>query len=434
MTREPKTTKAAHNDSQAAAYDRRPSAISQPASRSIQLASSEKQQPEGLLVPPGREHIKPFQLRSANAGQVTQRVNYPSDTHGTIEKPMLLGTQGEKEVTGAELQTEIIRLVKKGGDKESGGYRLGTYAFRPDGITRVDDPYPEKHGMDMLPEKFDVGSIDPLIAPLVIGTMRDAGQLAYLLENWKAINSTHDVVIDVDCQFNRNGEVGFHKDSRGTTVFFNLTFSNKADMQGPDFYPDLTGAPDLEEKLPAVVQIDIAERRQREKEMQAKAGGANALAVIQSPKLGPWGRVSLSDANLYHSTPKMGHRNKTPLPPFDRSYYIELLTHLTKSEGDFHDYFKGQNDQELMNWLIIKSEPYNAHNSESQAMKGQQDAMRDVTATRTRRLSQDLDNGNITQAALNKQKKTPRTFIRTWIRMFPRSQQATSMEEDNSRL
>jgi len=71
------------------------------------------------------------------------------------------------------------------------------------------------------------------ILDLVGGTLWDAKQLEYLDKNFDAIDPTHAIVIDVDWYLERTqSDVGFHKDSRGTTLFVNLTYSNEREMQG----------------------------------------------------------------------------------------------------------------------------------------------------------------------------------------------------------
>lgn len=541
MTREPEKTHKAYNPSNAVANDRSPLTISQPAAQPLQTASSEKQQ-EGVIIPAGREDMKPFQLQTNNSGlpdglrsgieqlsgismdsvkvhynsgepaqlsayayardndihigpgqekhlpheawhvvqqkqgrvqplthingnvpvnndpsleqeattmggnamqmmtdhplrsagtagyagrPVTQLVQLPGDSTGNITRIMHARPSAQKDVTeyitGAQLQQEIIGLVKK--NDSPGGYRLGTFEFKPGALIRILDPYPENHGMPKLPGDVDVENLDSRIKPLITGILTDAGQLTYLQQNWAAISKTHDVVIDVDCQFNRTqSSLGFHKDSRGNTLFFNLSFSNQAPMQGPDFYQDLIGSPELEWKLPEVVQGDIAERRDRERRIQHEAGG---LGPIESPKLASWGRVSLSDANIYHSTPKMGRRNQ--YPPFHRATYIDLLVEKFVAQGDFRAFFTGLSDQELINWLQNETEPYNRHNSESISLRGQEDAMRDAASQRTRRLSTELKQGTTQQQDLDLQKVMPRTFIRTWVRTIPRPILASPM-------
>ena len=56
------------------------------------------------------------------------------------------------------------------------------------------------------------------IIVLVANTLGEAGQLQYLNKNSAAIRETHDIVVDVDWYLERTqSDVGFHKDSRGTT-------------------------------------------------------------------------------------------------------------------------------------------------------------------------------------------------------------------------
>lgn len=346
---------------------------------------------------------------TSSTTEIVQKVDYPSDSIGTADKHMAnrtyAGSDEIEAVSGAKLQQEIIEMAKAAEAQETGGYRLGTFGFNlPHSLSRIPDPHPENHGMRMLPHEFDTAPLDQLIIPLVVGTLAQSGQLKYLEKNWASISRTHDVVIDVDCQFNRTqGSLGFHKDSRGTTVFFNLTYSNEAPMQGPDFYQDHDGAPDLEMRLPVEVQKDIAGRRYQER--------ASGDTEIHSPRLPAFARVSLSDPNLYHSTPKLGHRTR-----HDRATMIEQLTTKYASQGDFRQYFEGQSDEQLYGWI----EQYNFHKTESATLGEQEAEMRTRAATRKRRLSTDLSTGDVTQEELNDQAQLPRTFIRTWVRMVPK--------------
>jgi hypothetical protein len=136
--------------------------------------------------------------------------------------------------------------------------------------------------------------------------MQAAGQWDYLQDKWAEISATHVIAVDVDVYLDRMGEVGFHKDSRGTTVFVNLTYANeKAEIQGPEWFADITETKTgLVETLPDVVWSDITEG----KKTQAKKHEEN---IIDTRRLPAYGCVSFSDPNFYHSSP-LGRRRKTP--------------------------------------------------------------------------------------------------------------------------
>ncbi|MYM67106.1 hypothetical protein GTP45_09720 [Pseudoduganella sp. FT55W] len=385
-----------------------------PDSRSDSLRLSHHGQ--AASISPQTAQLKDYaQLMANGSTDVVQKVDYPADSVGSFDRTMAKSvnreTGGSVDISGAELQRRIIQTAQKLQGADTGGFRLGTINFEPGApLTRIDDPQPEGHGMQPLPDDFDPARLDTLIRPLVKGTLQDSGQWTYLLKNWPEISRSHQVVIDVDCQFNRaQGALGFHKDSRGSTVFFNLTFSNAAPMQGPDFYQDHYGVEDLEWNLPPEVQSDIASRREQEIEEDDTS--------IHSPVLPAFGRVSLSDPNLYHSTPKLGHRTRPP-EHFERSELIDQLVQTYRHKGNFRNFFEGKSDEELLHYV----EPYNLHNTESELL-GQEaeEILRGEAELKQRRLSVDLTNDDTLQSALDEQAKLPRTFIRTWVRMVPKN-------------
>jgi hypothetical protein len=107
------------------------------------------------------------------------------------------------------------------------------------------------------------------IVDLVNATLRDAGQLKYLDDNSEEIRKTHAIIIDVDWYRERTqSDVGFHKDSRGTTLFVNLTYDNPRAMQGASTKLDREGQPQLEQTLPAEVRKDLRERREEYKKIE----------------------------------------------------------------------------------------------------------------------------------------------------------------------
>jgi hypothetical protein len=362
----------------------------------------------------GRRSDRAYRLDVADVAEHATGA-YPADSIGTFNRPMARRTRhvfGEqrREISGAQLQRRIINLLKNADGPNTGGYRLGTFLFTPPkSFQRTPDPHVERHGMTMLPSTFDVGSIDPLIVPLITGTLRDAGQIAYLVRNWDEISQTHLIIVDVDCQYDRRGNVGFHKDSRGHTVFFNLTYSNEESMQGPDAYQDHRGVAAHERNLPRVVQEDIATRRDRER----TAGDT----TIHSDRLPRFGRVSLSDANLFHTTPRLGHRLQPPRA-YNRATMIDQLVQTYDSIGrrGLRRHFDTMSDDELRG----HADPYSTHNTEAESKRGEQEAMVMTSARRRRALSVDLNEGRITQEALDREAAIPRTFIRTWVRMIPR--------------
>ena len=143
------------------------------------------------------------------------------------------------------------------------------------------------------------------------GTLTAAGQLKYLQDNFAAINPTHVIIVDVDWYRERTqSDVGFHKDSRGTTLFVNLTYNNAEKMQGASTKPDLEGQKALEEKLPQAVREDLRKRRKRYNRNPEPG-------KVTEREVGPYARLSFADPSIWHSTPLLGHRIERAQPPTD---------------------------------------------------------------------------------------------------------------------
>ncbi|MCE4554335.1 DUF4157 domain-containing protein [Pelomonas cellulosilytica] len=338
---------------------------------------------------------------------IAQLVNFPKDSTGSLDDVKTKVGEGDKEreVTGTKLQEEILELARTAG--QEGGYRLGSYYLSHGGqLARKREADDEKHGMPLLPETFDVAPLDELVKPYIFLTLGDAKQLDYIKENADQIFKTHDVVIDVDCQFDRTGQVGFHKDSRGTTTFVNLTFTNDKSMQGTENYEDLEGDPGLEEKLPEEVRRDIEKRRVEHKEPD----------VIRAPRLREHGRISFSDPNIYHSTPLLGHRKPFQGETLTYGYIKKALDGMLPKGEEL--------GTDMNHWVQLYKKYiggiYSSHGFEELSKRKETRATKqNATLHRTRALSTDLSS-TATRQWLAEQVKLTRTFIRTWVRFVPR--------------
>lgn len=349
---------------------------------------------------------------------ITQLENYPADSTGTIDKIMAKaeGESGDVDVSGTQIQKWIIDWARKD-PKGKSGYRLGSYDMSNTGSLKrkVDNVGEELHGMEPITISKELENYDPWIIIYIKNILKDAGQWDYIIENEAAIFANHRVIVDVDCQFDRTGNVGFHKDSRGSTAFVNLTFSNDEPMTGTDNYEDLEGDPGLEEELPGVVKFDIAERRDKHKLAAAGAEGLEKkdATSIRGERLPSHGRISFSDPNLYHSTPRMGHRYKVA----SSESMENIKEHLIRTQPKHTAFWNVASDQQLRAYM----EPYNLHGFEKKSsFKGEENAHTVAkslaTQKRERRLSQKLDDHSINQSDLEQEAKIPRTFIRTWVR------------------
>jgi hypothetical protein len=338
-----------------------------------------------------------------------------------------------EECTGAKVQAKILEefkeVAKKNpiktnkGDVIAGGYRIGSYdltcAESTCELRRRKDSNEENHGMSELPKAYDVSGIDVDVAMFVLHVLSSAGQLKYIVDNAEEIYKAHRVVVDVDCQFDRRGQVGFHKDSRGTTAFVNLTFNNEDEMQGTDLYEDLQGDIGLEEKLPPEVQSDILLRREK-----AKLSGSNP---VESYRLRRHGRISFSDPNRYHSTPEMGHRAKpTGTEKIgDIVNYLGSLSFVPVEIGVALSDLPNQPEEKLRKWYAIYLNKYNWHLFEKESsLLGEEYEKTKNVSKKERRISRDLtseeEKGDSSyQDSLDTEKSEVRTFIRSWVRFVP---------------
>jgi hypothetical protein len=313
-----------------------------------------------------------------------QLVGLPEDSSGSMEQAKIDG----RSETGAELQKRLIRrlsdivsVVNRWPSLSltpQGGYRLCTYKYRKEGAKdklSIDIEHrQENHGMPKFPMDIVTGSdIDIEIKELVVATLKQANQWGYLTNNFDKIGMTSDVLIDVDWYISRTQDrVGFHKDSRGTTMFVNLTYDNEEEMQSAEKYDDLDGVPELERGFPSVVKEDLEVRR---KKMVKESRG---LLEIGSRRLPRYGRVSFSDPSVWHSTPRLGRR--------------------------------------------ITKDSFNAHgiSSELQLSEDRKEMLRGRAARLPRRLSMELLRGRVTSEELGAEALKPRGFIRSWVRVVPK--------------
>ena len=358
----------------------------------------------------------------SHAGAV-QLKGYPKDAIESLDNLTGIVDLGNEthELNGGKLQDEILERAREAGS--SGGYRLGSFLYQPNGtlLRTTEKSLEEAHGMSGLPNTFDVAGIDPYLKGFILMTLKAAKQLDYIQQNSPALFDKHWVVVDVDCQFDRAGTVGFHKDSRGTTAFFNLSFQNEEDMIGPEYYEDLEGDTGLEKYLPEVVKEDIKERRDN----KLKKYSHPKDAPIKVKKLGRHGLISISDANRWHSTPLMGHRESTDehrsaMEHMTREQLLRTL--LAQYPSEHHEQIKQNSDEELREDFL---DSYHAHAFEEHSawksdeeQKGQ--SMKSNAIKRSRRLSTVLSKKDIQQEALNEMAQKKRTFIRTWVRFVPK--------------
>lgn len=407
----------------------------------------------------------------ASGGAIAQLAHLPPDSTGELSDMKFTVDKdkpGEKEITGQQLQTELIEALSKVEDVKQGfGYRLASFRYEGKGTFEkdTDDYHVENHGMLKWPGNIDdhLGNVRALMH----GTLAISGQLAYLDENFAKIAPTHVIIIDVDWYLERTqSDVGFHKDSRGTTLFVNLTYNNPQAMQGAATKFDREGQPELEKSFPEEVKGDLEERRESYKKIKPD----DKVGDLKEEEVKPYARLSFSDPSVWHSTPLLGHRVEKLPPPTDEKTLAKYLvkagykpylyegivnyypTSTPEERQAVYDRFVNGNetvadDDELQDklrenefteddifgywenytpeafWLsdeIEATDKYNEHGISDEIEAVNPEKLAQEVKDRSRRLSIDLTEGRKKQEDLNEEASRPRTFIRTWVRLVPR--------------
>lgn len=388
----------------------------------------------------------------------------PDDSVGSLKD---MPVKGEKEITAEGLQRRLIDKLKEVG-QVGFGYRLVSLSYRAGEFEKDErTTHDEEHGMKPWPADIDDNLGD--IKLLVHSTLQAAGQLAYLDKNSEEIGKTHEVIVDVDWYRERTqSDVGFHKDSRGTTLFVNLTYDNALKMQGASTKPDLEGQAKLEEGLPDEVQKDLKARR------LGYAQKGLASGDIKEEEVDPYARISFSDPSVWHSTPLLGHRIEHEAPPTDDVETVEKYLgraghapHFYRGIVEYYkvnyepqrifDFFrdkKGSKAQvtveswdvlapelsklgyafrELYGWRDRYPSPlsfwkalpgtgsidkYNKHGISDKIAPQNGPELTEAVKAKRRPLSVKLNESPLLQNGLNEEAKRPRTFIRTWVRLI----------------
>lgn len=360
---------------------------------------------------------------------IVQLVDYPADSIGTINE---LTKVGKTKIHGAMLQHNILAAAQEVYSElppgTPGGFRLGSYVLSPEGAL-TDKPdavqggeHEEDHGMPYFPADQRGRLPEGEIQKLIQVTLTQAGQWTYLMNPANSsIFDTHQVIIDVDCQFNRTGAVGFHKDSRGTTAFVNLTFRNEEKMTGTEHYEDIKGDPGQEKQLPDIVRQDIAGRREA-----ARITASGALPPIEGQELPAYGRISFSDPNLYHSSPLMGNRYGSAHSNIQDSWASTskeaMVDLIARREGADPEEVVGSDLTDIRAlYSRYMTEQYHSHGLEANSERlGKEEKMATKATLRQRRMSADLSDPT-RRGEVKAETGKARTFIRTWIRFVPKT-------------
>jgi hypothetical protein len=361
----------------------------------------------------------PQGLNVSTGSGVLQLENLPADSTGSATKLGETQKQITRELTRIDLQKKLMLAMGNQGQKGF-GYRLTNYWMSEPGVLEDADPFAvENHGMLDGSAFVEDSDINQQLSEVVLSTLDAAGQLSYLQDNWKAIKPTHHVLIDVDWYRERTqSDVGFHKDSRGTTLFVNLTYENANEIQSAEIQPDLEGQPELEKRLPDEVKKDLGARRDEEKLTH------DPVVPIPAERLGAYGRLSFSDPSVWHSTPRLGHRIKETDPvPKTRGELEKALkligikqTFIAKSLQEVDEDSKTL--EECWDEYKDLGDKYNDFGISSELDPVNKPALESATKTRPRALSINLDKDDQLKQNIQTEATQPRTFIRTWVRLI----------------
>jgi hypothetical protein len=138
-----------------------------------------------------------------------------------------------------------------------------------------------------------------------VATMLRAGQIDYL----KGTDLTHGqsrILVEVHYYRDRDqSQLGFHKDTKGQTLFVNLNFQNDREIAGPEYIvnPPPVAAHDqrTQATLPQTFRTHMAEAQKK----------LPAPVEIGASRIPPFGVVAFTDELIHHATPLYGHRKIT---------------------------------------------------------------------------------------------------------------------------
>jgi GNAT superfamily N-acetyltransferase len=144
------------------------------------------------------------------------------------------------------------------------------------------------------------------IVSVVLWPAAIAGQIEYLKQRsigvwgWKA-------VVEVHYYYNRSsGQINFHKDTEGQTLFVNLTYINDEEMLGPEYISKPPRIPDHEENLKKALPGQIFQ------DFEKVYGQLPDPTHIEATFLPKYGTAAFSDPFLHHTTPHRGPRKIKP--------------------------------------------------------------------------------------------------------------------------
>lgn len=180
-----------------------------------------------------------------------------------------------------------------------------------DGLIGDLKPYGGYIGMKAWDEVEEAGIADKLIRN-TLRTMIDAEQIKYLRKAGLP-NEEFLILVEIHLYLERDmDQWGFHKDTKGQTLFVNLNYHMDQEVVGPEYVMNPPSTPEHDEALgirenqatnsgtlPAGFLSDLIATR----------GALDEGAKIGNQPVPAYGYVAFVDEAIHHATPLYGHRS-----------------------------------------------------------------------------------------------------------------------------
>ena len=151
--------------------------------------------------------------------------------------------------------------------------------------------------------------LGPAVVENTLKTMIDAEQLEYLRlaglpnDKWK-------ILVEVQYIRTRPKDMtGFHKDTKGQTLFVNLNYhvgDNR--VMGPEYVLNPTPSPKHEEQIKGTVGKPGTLPKEFTDDIDRTRGPLGEPTEIRTGVVNPYGYVAFVDEAIHHATPYYGHR------------------------------------------------------------------------------------------------------------------------------
>ena len=167
----------------------------------------------------------------------------------------------------------------------------------------IDPPNPAVASkFSFIEKQTDSKDLKDSIIRNTVATMIRAGQIDYL-RGTDLTGGQSRVLVEVHYYRDRDtSQLGFHKDTRGQTLFVNLNFQNDREIAGPEYIvnPPPVAAHDqrTQTSLPQTFRTHMASAR----------ANLEAPVEIGASRIPAYGVVAFVDELIHHATPLYGHR------------------------------------------------------------------------------------------------------------------------------